>query len=376
MFRANDPSEGRSVALKIFRLDITPDQTARLAAALEELVAEQPRHPAIAAALAAGVEGTFAYLVQELASGEGLDAYLRQHGPPPLDVTLVTLSHLAEALDRAAGEGIHHGTLHPRDVIVQDGGEARLIDLGVAQALQGAGLRAPVRRPYSAPERGSGDTWGGPADIYSLGAIAYELVTGRRVTEPGTPANAAPPGVFGFDESAFTEALGRALAADPAARFGSASDLVDVLRPVLARAQRPAPVTRRGRPAPGPIVPTLPLELGGPPPEDSGPSVHLAMPQPFPVPETPHADLPAGMVTMRHVEAPAGVLTGAAWREPPPRAERGPFAPLVIALVLGLAGGFGLGYWTAWRTACTRSAARGRGHSGAAAGSRRGGLRS
>ena len=258
VFRAHDPAENRLVALKVFRLDATPEQSAELATFLEQLVEQQPRHPAIAAALASGVAHGSAYLAQEYVTDEALDASLRQHGRPPLEAVLVTLSRLAEALDRAAGEGIHHGALHPRDVLVGRGGEPRLIDLGVAQALHRAGLRAPIRRPYSAPERVAAGQWGGAADLFSLGAIAHELVTGRRIAGPGVPA-VAPDGPEGLDLAAVSDVLGRALALDPAARFASASDLVDELRPILARGRRLSSV-KRARPVAAEAV-TLPLDL-------------------------------------------------------------------------------------------------------------------
>ena len=219
--------EGRLVAIKAFRLDeVTPEQAAEFAVELEDLAANQPRHPGMAAALAAGVEGMTPYLAQEYVAGEALDAALRQFGPPPSAETLTTLRRVGDALDRAAGEGIHHGTLHPRDILIAEGGDARVIDLGVAQALMRSGLRVPVRRPYSAPERVADQPWGGPADIYSLGAIAYELITGRRVSGPGRP-DVQAPGLSPAVADQLSEVLGRALADDPADRYPSAGDLVD-----------------------------------------------------------------------------------------------------------------------------------------------------
>src|SRR4029078_6973423 len=88
-------------------------------------------------------------------------------------------------------------------------------------ALQRAGLRAPVRRPYSAPERVDGRAWGGSADILALGARAYELVPGRRVPGPGVPSLSVE-GMTGLDHVTLGEILARALAVDPAARFAAA----------------------------------------------------------------------------------------------------------------------------------------------------------
>jgi len=325
--------------------------------------------------VASGAEGRVPYLAQEYVAGEALDASLRQYGPPPLDSALLTLGWLAEGLDRAAGEGIHHGALHPRDAIVSPDGEARIIDVGVAEALQRAGLRAPVRRPYSAPERVDGRAWGGPADIFALGAIAYELVTGRRVPGPGVPSLSVE-GMTGLDHVTLGEILARALAVDPAARFASASDLVDVLRPVLARARRIS-VARRRRSVPEGAV-QLPLDHGSADAAEhdaaaqtavdavvaEAPHAHDPSDLPLTIAGAPGAAIGADRVTRRprsviapiEPESPspasAAVLQGPTWRgDAPDPVSRWSLASMLVALIVGLSAGFGLGYWFAWRAA-------------------------
>ncbi|MBK5295665.1 MAG: PEGA domain-containing protein [Vicinamibacteria bacterium] len=318
----------------------------------------------MAAALAAGVQGITPYLAQEYVAGEALDAVLRQFGPPPLAETLTTLRRVADALDRAAGDGIHHGTLHPRDILIAEGGDARVIDLGVAQALMRSGLRVPVRRPYSAPERVADKAWSGPADIYSLGAIAYELITGRRLSGPGRPEVQAP-GISPAAAAGLSEVLARALDEDPSARYPSAADLVDALAPLLPTGRRS---TRRK------IQPTadlpLPLDVAEPtlamepfdPGQDLTDLVHRAPPS---VPGSPmiddlpvSADEPAPRFASLDDEPDAPELTATgevdhAGPAVPPHVatpQRRRLLPLVMALVVGVAAGFGWGYWTAFRT--------------------------
>ncbi len=386
MFRAHDPLEGRLVAIKAFRLDVTPEQAAEFAVELEDLAANQPRHPGMAAALAAGVQGTTPYLAQEYVAGEALDAALRQFGPPPSNETLTTLRRVAEALDRAAGDAIHHGTLHPRDILISDGGEARVIDLGVAQALMRSGLRVPVRRPYSAPERAVEGDWNGAADIYALGAIAFELITGRRLAGPGRP-DVSSPGISEASANALAEALARALDPDPAQRFPSATDLVDAIAPHL-------PATRRTsrRRAPEPSLP-LPLDHFDPAQtvalDDFRPEAAPASPVAVPDETMAEAPVAAAAAPLPEAAEPAHPrfvsldddpevvasqtesaefdqareeAAASAWAStfataPTPPARR-PFLPLVVALLVGVAAGFGWGYWTAFRTV-TRPAAMG-----------------
>ena len=425
VFRAHDPGEGRLVAVKAFRLDITPEQAAEFAVELEDLAASQPRHPGMAAAIAAGVQSTTPYLAQEYVAGEALDAVLRQFGPPPGAETLTTLRRIAEALDRAAGEAIHHGTLHPRDILIAEGGDARVIDLGVAQALGRSGLRVPVRRPYSAPERVNEEPWSGAADIYALGAIAYELTTGKKLPGPGRPEVIAQ-GLSESDGMALSDALARALDPDPGERYPSATDLVDALAAHLPRRR----ASRRRSSADVPLP--LPLEPFDPPspvpleefraeaesvemhPDEqrwddapidrrasAGSDFHDAA---LEAPSTDSASLAAGhdepvlvspsfessSLGAPSLESPsfAGAPTRfaalddhddsgsasadervpataetrdrgeghpvAAWAPstiaPAPPLDRRPFLPIAIALLVGVAAGFGWGYWTAFRT--------------------------
>lgn len=388
VFRAHDPAGGRLVAVKAFRLDLTPERAAELAVELEDLAANQPRHPGIAAAVAAGVEGVTPYLAQEYVAGEALDAVLRQFGPPPASEALTTLRRVADGLDRAAGDAIHHGMLHPRDILVAEAGEARIIDLGVAQALERSGVRVPTRRPYSAPECDGSGNWGGPADIFSLGAIAYELLTGRRLTGLGQP-DVEIPGLTPALNARVSEALARALDADPAARYPSAADLIDVLTPLVTKAKRSTRRTARGTgpnvplpldPAPAgmaetvvmePFDPTLAIETPVviPPPLDEL-AIAPIDPQPVTPVELPvegrysslddyaaePSDEPGPVATPREAEATVPFeWRGAAEAASAPMARR-PYLPLAMALLVGVAAGFGWGYWTAYRSIATSDA--------------------
>jgi serine/threonine protein kinase len=379
VFRAHDAAGGRLVAIKSFRLDLTPEQAAELAVELEDLAANQPRHPGIAAAIAAGVEGVTPYFAQEYVAGEALDAVLRQFGPPPTAEALTTLRRVADGLDRAAGEAIHHGMLHPRDILVAEAGEARVIDLGVAQALIRSGLRVPIRRPYSAPECLDGADWSGAADIFSLGAVAYELLTGRRLSGPTTP-DVEIPGLTPELNDRVSEALARALGSDPATRYPSAADLVDALTPLLPTAKRTA--RRKTRPP----DPNVPLPLDSPPAQGAvetvameafDPAMEIRPPSPS-SPEAPPAieilptvsEEPAVAERFRSfdvepepVRETAGLAAGRAlepsvpfaWQQGVTPADsspmaRRPYLPLAMALLVGVAAGFGWGYWTAFRS--------------------------
>ena len=159
VFRTYEPTRDRLVAVKVFRLDITPEQAQLLADELAIASDAGLFHPSIVEPIAAGVEGTVAYRAEEYVAAESLDAAIRHYAPASLDKALPFLTQLAGAIDFARTAGIGHGSLHLRDIFVTPE-EARASGFGVVESLERMGLRAPVRRPYSAPERIAGDCLG------------------------------------------------------------------------------------------------------------------------------------------------------------------------------------------------------------------------
>lgn len=218
VFRTYEPARDRLVAVKAFRLDLTPEQARTLADELQALAGKGLDHPSIVRPIAAGIEGSLAWMASEYVASESLDIALRHYAPAPLDRALPFITQLAGALDFARTAGIGHGALHPRDIFVTPD-EARATGFGIVQALEKLGVRPPVRRPYTAPERVDDGEWDGRADVYSLAAIAFELMTGRRPVgeDVGTLGDTAGPhaGEIGA-------VLSRALADDPSRRYPSA----------------------------------------------------------------------------------------------------------------------------------------------------------
>lgn len=171
VFRAFERDRDRLVAVKVFRLDLTPEQAAALVDHLEAFIGANITHPHIAAPIAAGIENGSVYLAQEYVVGDSLDVVLRDRGRFSTADTVELVESLAAAIDHAASRGVQHRMLHPRDVIVS-GTAARLTGFGVSSALSRVAAKLPTRSQYSAPD--------GASDIYSLGAIAFEALTGKR----------------------------------------------------------------------------------------------------------------------------------------------------------------------------------------------------
>ncbi|OLC48952.1 MAG: hypothetical protein AUH43_08445 [Acidobacteria bacterium 13_1_40CM_65_14] len=250
MFRAYDPEREALVAVKLFKLDLPPERVHQLVAEFERLIDAALIHDAIAAPLATGIMESSAYLAQEYISAESLDLAVREYGPAPAGDALRVTTQLAGALDFAAVVNIHHGGLHPRDVLLSPDA-TKLTGIGVARALEQVGVTAPVRRPYSAPERIAGAAWDRRADIFSLAALVYELLWGRRIAGTGAQAVESLSEIADGDLPTLQSVFARALADDPRARFGTCLEFAEALSkafPGVAVVAPPAP-------PPGPRAP-------------------------------------------------------------------------------------------------------------------------
>ena len=314
VFRAFDPENDRAVAVKLFTVDLAPELAHQFVADLDRLVAAELTHPSIARPIASGILGNSPYLVEEFVEGESLDIALRVHGPAPVPDALRIATQIAGALDFAAVSHVHHGALHPRDVLLT-GQEARLTGIGVARALEQVGMTAPTRRPYAAPERISGGVWHRFADIFSLAALMYELLWGRRLNGVGVQAVATLEPITGGDLTALSLAFSRALAEDPGGRYSRALKFVEALKNAfpgdsdtdgIRSSHAFPPADDVDQPAPIPDEPVIYVEP--PPPTPRQPlvdtvvltpleravrieaSVPVQPPPPMPV-EAPQADL-------------------------------------------------------------------------------------
>ncbi|HUK34218.1 MAG TPA: protein kinase, partial [Vicinamibacterales bacterium] len=239
VFRAYDSDRDRLVAIKVFRLDLPPERVHQLVAEFEKLIGTELQHPVIAAPRATGIDGgNNAFLAQDFAAADSLDIVMRENGPTPVTRALRLASQLAEALDYAADRQILHGALHPRDVLLSED-DIRIAGLGVSRALERVGVAIPVRRPYSAPERINDEGWDRRADVFSLAAIFYELLCGRRVAGTGSDAAESLTHVAGCDMAKMQRVLALALAADPEYRFTSATAFTNALQDAVASTGRP-----------------------------------------------------------------------------------------------------------------------------------------
>ena len=240
VYRARDTRLGRDVAVKILSADIAASADARQRFEREARTVSQLSHPHICALYDVGEAPNpqspipNPYLVMELLDGETLAQRLAS-GALPLDLTLRYATQIADALDKAHRAGIVHRDLKPANVMITKSG-VKLLDFGLAKAttpssISVAQTAAPLTAAgaiagtvqYMAPEQLAGRAADARSDIYALGAVIYEMATGRAAfgaaLTPLVPAS--------LDRLVRT-----ALASDPDERWQSAHDVQLQLRAI------------------------------------------------------------------------------------------------------------------------------------------------
>ncbi len=380
VFRACDSGRDRMVAVKLFRLDLPPDRVHRLVADFEKLIAAELTHPGIAAPIETGIAGTNAFLVQDYVAADSLDTTVRAHGAAPVGDALRVAARLAGALDFAAVVDIAHGALHPRDVLLSPD-EVRLTGIGVARALEHVGGVVLMRRPYAPPERIAGSSWDRRADIFSLAAVMYELLWGRRLAATGAQAAEGLTELPHADMGRLRAVFARAVAEDPAGRFETALEFAAALKdafPGVALGNSPqSSVVSRQSEAAGDQSEVVSRQSGvrgrkskvrlktgdlGLKTDDLGLTANESPRLPLDQPEETAADLDlrASEIPAPEAERFADVQTAPAVVQPPlVRAAINPVAsasfsayeqsrsavwPLVMAVGVGVALGFAAGY--------------------------------
>jgi hypothetical protein len=232
VFRAYDPRRDCHVAVKLFTVDLPAERARQLIAEFEQLITADLAHPGIAVPVATGMAGSSVYLAHDFVLAETFDVAIRQYGPAPPDEARRVLTQLAGAIDFAAAVNVVHGMLHPRDVLLRTG-ETRVTGLGIACALQRAGVRVPIRRPYTAPELVRGEAWDRRADVFTLAVLAHELFWGRRVTAARDVASPLPE-MAGADRATLGAAFSRGLADRADGRFATALEFAEAIERAFA----------------------------------------------------------------------------------------------------------------------------------------------
>jgi eukaryotic-like serine/threonine-protein kinase len=318
VYLAEDQLLGRRLAVKVLHHHFAEDQEFVERFRREASAAARLSHPNIVGIFDRGEwNGTY-YIAMEYVPGSPLKTLVREHGPLEPAVAIDIVAQILQAARFAHAHGVIHRDLKPHNVILDEEGRARVTDFGIAQA--GASEMTMTgsimgTAQYLSPEQAQGHAVSATSDLYSIGVILYELLTGivpfdgdtavaiafKQVSAQPIPPSSANPAV----PPALDVVVLRALAKDPSQRYANADEFVAALQSV--RGSLPEAATTAAFATPVPMTAT----------EQSTAS---------------HGAVPAGVALSTGARPPALLLPpdgspplgppGAPRNEPEPRASR------------------------------------------------------
>jgi serine/threonine-protein kinase len=342
VYKARDLTLRRHVAIKTIRFEgLAASQTASDEMLerfkREARTAAQLKHPNIVTIYDIGdVEG-LSYIAMEFIDGVGLERIILDSGKVPVARAAGLVAQVADALGFAHQHGVIHRDIKPANIMVEPGERVKVTDFGIAKPMDAAenltatgGLLGTPS--YMSPEQARGHKIDGRSDLFSVGCLLYEMVTGRKAFGGDTITaiifkiiQEEPPPVRELNPlvpEALAQVVDRALAKSPETRFQTGREFADALLPLTQPGHIPTlrqadvatappgaadtptiatPPTAQGgtlastptvapdtRPAPGATVPVAPTELVAPPPPPKPPpapptgAVRTRRPQPLP----------------------------------------------------------------------------------------------
>src|SRR6476469_9945335 len=260
--RAIDTKADRSVAIKLLRREVIADTDIAMRFRREALAATVLRHPNIVGCLETGTDDGQPFLVMELIEGEDLAARLRHLSRlSPSEAARIGLD-VARALGVAHIRGIVHRDVKPGNILLARDGRAMVTDFGIAHLAADAEGAVPGTTlgsvHYFSPEQATGATTTPASDVYSLGLVLYESLTGRRAWSGDTTASLAaarigsaapsPRAIRPEIPAALDAVVVRALDPDPLRRYPNGSAMATALETAIG--------------TPDPSSPTVAVDTG------------------------------------------------------------------------------------------------------------------
>ena len=251
VYRAHDEQLDRDVAIKVLPAGSLSDDSARKRFRKEALSLARLNHPNVATVHEFGSQDGTDFLVTEFIAGITLDTKLSRGSLPPAEVARLGVQ-LASGLEAAHQQGIVHRDLKPGNLRLTTDGRLKILDFGLAQLMPHAselGMTATLTQsqetsgtlPYMSPEQLSGEVADARTDLWSAGAVLYEMATGKRPFPQSVPAllisailnqSPEPPSKVNPSAAELDAVILKALARDRTRRYQSAAELgADLERP-------------------------------------------------------------------------------------------------------------------------------------------------
>ena len=326
VYLAHDERLGRDVAVKRLHAERPESDAKRLRR--EARIGASLRHPALVTVFDVVAEADSVLVVMEYVDGGTLADEIA-HGPLDGARAIELLRPVADALDHVHDRGVVHRDVKPANILVSRDGMVKLADLGIATAAEstkitqtGAVIGTPA---YLAPERLAGEPASPAADIWSLAAVAYEAISGRKARASTNPVELATSASRVPDPdlrkarpecpAAAAEALRHGLAPDPDNRPETATELIDELAAALgADAPAEGSTDPDGPPTEARPAPTPPLRVAPPTPTSA----------PRPVASPTPTGAPRPVASPTPTSAPRPVASPYAHQRPSSRRSQAP----------------------------------------------------
>ena len=248
VYKATDKVLKRNVAVKILRDEFTTDDEFIKRFEVEAQSAARLTHPNIVSIYDVGVDGNLYYIVMELIQGKTLkEIIIKEKGPLPWKWSINVSIQIASALEMAHRNNIIHRDIKPHNIIITEDGVAKVTDFGIAKAVSNSTITAFGTTigsvHYFSPEHARGGFTDAKSDLYSLGVVMYEMVTGRVPFDADTPVSVAlkhmqeepvePIEVNPNLPMAVNKIIMRALQKDTTLRYQTASEMLVDLKKAL-----------------------------------------------------------------------------------------------------------------------------------------------
>ncbi|MBX3066552.1 MAG: SUMF1/EgtB/PvdO family nonheme iron enzyme [Anaerolineae bacterium] len=241
VYRALNPDLGQDVAIKVLRPHVLSSQDSLIRFKQEAQSVAGLSHPNIIRVFDFSAEGRMQYMVMELVNGQSMDRLLaRNPNGLPLELALKLFRQIADALGYAHERGVIHRDIKPGNVLLAENDRAILTDFGLARIAGAAKLTTTGTSygtpAYMSPEQASGIEVSPATDVYALGIMLYEMITGKVPFEGETATSvllkhlqqlpASPRSIIPDLPEDVEFTIMRALAKDPKARFDNAKDML------------------------------------------------------------------------------------------------------------------------------------------------------
>ncbi len=245
VYRGEDTLLGRPVAIKILHANFANDDEFVSRFKREAQAAGKLNHPNIVNMYDVGFDQDLHYIIMEYVDGKTLKEYITEKGRLSIDEAVKFTIAIGEGLEHAHAMGIVHCDIKPHNVIITRTGRVKVTDFGIARAMNSTNTVMYTNSimgsaHYLSPEQASGKTIDGSTDIYSLGVVLYEMLSGKVPFEGETPIAVAlkhvrekviPPTRYNPSIPPLLESVVlKALSKDPKDRFESISDMMSDLR--------------------------------------------------------------------------------------------------------------------------------------------------